>query len=249
MKDLRPLSLFRLRFALHVLIFSIGLFAPWDRMIPSISNLSTWLVLAAEVGRQGWMSFTGATVGVLVIAIGLAFAAAALRTWASAWMGYGVVGSGEMQAAGLVREGPYRRLRHPLYAGLLLHTLALAMLMPPAGAIFAVVTTTVLDGWLMVSEDRYLRGKLGGAYEAYRQEVPALVPRLVPAAEARPGAGGRRPAWGLAALSEIYFWGVTISFAGVGWRYNAFLLQRCVLVSFGAALVARALLPKQTPAA
>lgn len=244
----RQHSIFRLRFVLHVLIFAAGLFAPWDRIFPGTSNLSTWLVLAAEVGRQGWMSFTGVTVAVLVLATVLALGAAMLRTWAAAWIGYGVVGSGQMQAGELVAEGPYRRVRHPLYVGLLLHTLALAVLMQPAGAIFAVVATALLDGWLMVSEDRYLRDKLGAVYEAYRREVPAIVPRLTPAARGGPSVG-RRPSWGVAALSEIYFWGVAVSFAAAGWRYNAFLIERCVLISFGAALVARALLPKQTPTA
>lgn len=244
MFNIQQISVFRLRFALHVVIFSVGLFAPWDRIVPASSSLSTWLVLAAEVGRQGWMSFTAATVAVLVIATGLALAAAALRTWASAWMGYRVVGSGEMQARGLVSGGPYRRLRHPLYLGVLLHTVALAVLMPPAGAVFAVVATVLLDGGLMVSEDRYLRGTLGEAYAAYRREVPAIVP----AVRTRWNAAGQ-PTWGVAALSELYFWGVAISFAALGWRYNAFLIERGVVVSFGAGLVVRALLPKQTPAA
>ena len=237
------LSVFRLRFVLHVLIYGVGLFAPWGQMVPAASSLSTWLVLAAAVARQGWMSFTDATVAVLVVAIVLACAAAALRTWAAAWIGHGMVGGGEAQAKTLVTGGPYRRVRHPLYVGILLHTLALAVLMPPAGAVFAIAATALLDGWLMLSEDRYLRGRWGAAYEAYRGEVPAVLPM----GRARASVGGQ-PAWGSAAFSEVYFWAVAASFIALGWRYNAFLLQRCVLVSFGLGLVARALLPKQTPA-
>lgn len=237
-------SVFRLRFVLHVAIYGIGLFMPWNRLVPVASVLSTWLVFAAEIARQQWMSFTGATISVLVVAAALAFAAAALRTWAAAWMGHLVVGSGQMQATELVAEGPYRRMRHPLYAGILLHTMALAVLMPPVGAVFAIVAMVLLDSWLMVAEDRFLRGRLGAAYEAYRRDVPAILP----AWRARAGSASRL-AWGEAAMSEIYFWGVAISFAALGWRYNAFLLQRCVLVSFGLGLVVRALLPKRAPAA
>ncbi len=237
-------SVFRLRFVLHVLIYGLGMFAPWDRIVPAASSLSTWLVLAAAMARQQWMSFTAATVAALVVATVLACAAAALRTWAAAWMGYGVVSSGEMQAKTLVAEGPYRRMRHPLYVGILLHTLALAVLMPPAGAVFAIGATALLDAGLMRSEDGYLRGRLGAAYEAYRDEVPAVLPRM----RARARVGGQ-PAWSSAAFSEVYFWAVAASFIALGWRYNAFLLQRCVLVSFGVGLVVRALLPKETPAA
>lgn len=244
MSGSRSFSAFRLRFALHTLIYALGLFAPWGRLVPPASSLSSWLVIAAEVGRQGWMSFTGATVAVLLVATVLAVAAAGLRTWATAWIGCGVVGGAEMQAKVLVAEGPYRWMRHPLYVGVLLHTVALAVLMPPLGAVFAITATMLLDGWLMVEEDRFLRGRLGAVYEAYRREVPWVLP----AWRARKSMGGR-PAWGEAVLSEIYFWGVAISFAALGWRYNAFLLQRCVLVSFGLGLVMRAMLPKRAPAA
>jgi len=46
--------------------------------------------------------------------------------------------------------------------------------------------------------------------------------------------------WGPALLGEIYTVGVALSFAVFGWRYNAFLLTKCVLVCFGVSLVARA---------
>jgi hypothetical protein len=48
----------------------------------------------------------------------------------------------------------------------------------------------------------------------------------------------------MAVLSEIYMWGVAVSFAALGWRYNAALVTQGVLVSLGVALVARAFVPK-----
>lgn len=236
------MSASRLRFVLHVLIYALGLFAPWDRMVPAVSGLSTWLVVAAAMARQGWTTFTGATVAVLVVATVLACAAAALRTWAAAWViDHGMVRAGTVQGRTSIEEGPYRWIRHPLYVGILLHTVALAVLMPPAGAVFAIVATALLDGWLMRNEKASLRARTEAGNEAYQGEVPAM-PR------AGVGMGGRA-AWGLAVFLEVYFWGVAVSFASLGWRYNAFLLQRCVLVSFGLGLVVRALLPKEMPAA
>jgi hypothetical protein len=35
-------------------------------------------------------------------------------------------------------------------------------------------------------------------------------------------------------------WGMTTSFAVLGWRYNALLLTRCVLVWLGVSLLVRA---------
>jgi hypothetical protein len=39
-------------------------------------------------------------------------------------------------------------------------------------------------------------------------------------------------------------WGVFVSFAALGWRYNSLLIMQGVLVSLGLSLVVRAILPK-----
>jgi hypothetical protein len=45
-------------------------------------------------------------------------------------------------------------------------------------------------------------------------------------------------------FSEIYMWGVVVSFLVFGWKYNAFLIIQGVVVSLGVSLVARAFVPK-----
>jgi uncharacterized membrane protein len=50
-------------------------------------------------------------------------------------------------------------------------------------------------------------------------------------------------------LAEIMMWGVTVSFAVLGWRYNAFLLTKCVLVWLGVSLVVRAFRTQDRPTA
>ena len=94
--------------------------------------------------------------------------------------------------AQLVRAGPYAMLRHPLYAlsllamlGAGLTTLSLAITVTLLAA-FAVIYTRAAS-----SEDRFLRGAHGDAYDRYAREVRAFLPRwsayTVPAAlEVRP---------------------------------------------------------------
>jgi hypothetical protein len=55
---------------------------------------------------------------------------------------------------------------------------------------------------------------------------------------------GGKPRWVQAILGETYFWGVALSFGFAGWQYNAMLLIKCVIVSAGLSLVARALVGK-----
>jgi protein-S-isoprenylcysteine O-methyltransferase Ste14 len=112
--------------------------------------------------------------------------------------------------------------------------------MPRSGAIFSIIAIALLQIRLILAEEAFLGGKLGGAYVAYCK----MVPRLVPALRSRFPAGGRSPHWGQAFLGESYMWGVTLSFAFFGWRYNAKLLLQAVVVSFGISLVLSALVPK-----
>jgi uncharacterized SAM-binding protein YcdF (DUF218 family) len=141
----------------------------------------------------------------------------------------------------VVAAGPYRLLRNPLYLGTLLHTLALALLMPPSGAVFCIVLSGLFQLRLIAGEEAYLTSKLGELYVAYRAKVPALLPALTPRVPASP----TQPKWSQAFLGEIYFWGVFLAFVIAGWRYNAFLIIQGVLISLGVSLVARAFVPKR----
>jgi hypothetical protein len=136
----------------------------------------------------------------------------------------------------VVADGPYRYVRNPLYLGSWLNLLALALLMPASGAVFAIAMLIAFHLRLIFSEEAFLRAKLGEPYAAYCAKVPRVLPALRP----QVAASGARPRWGQAALAEIFMWGSAVSFAVLGWRYNATLLLQCVLVSLGVALVVKA---------
>jgi protein-S-isoprenylcysteine O-methyltransferase Ste14 len=77
----------------------------------------------------------------------------------------------------LVRNGPYRLVRHPVYTGLGLHF---------AGACFATGNLLLIAGTLLVTypalylrakaEERLLRERFGPAYDEYARQVGMLVP-------------------------------------------------------------------------
>ena len=226
---------FRFRYVIHVLIFVVGFVAPWNFAL-HLDQGSLWLLAAVYLARTGAFTLGSATIALLVFGIVCALMAAWLRTWGAAYIGSGVVGSSAMHGAGVVADGPYRYLRNPLYVGIFLHALALALLMPATGALVAVVLIAVFELRLALAEEPFLRAKLGEPYVAYS----ALVPRFLPAMRARVAGSGAKARWGQAVLGEVYFWGVAGSFAVAGWRYNAQLLAQCCLVSLGVSLVARA---------
>jgi protein-S-isoprenylcysteine O-methyltransferase Ste14 len=77
----------------------------------------------------------------------------------------------------LVRRGPYRVVRHPVYTGLGLHF---------AGVCLATGNVLLVVGTLLVTypafylrahaEERLLREQFGAQYENYAREVPMLLP-------------------------------------------------------------------------
>ena len=243
---------FRLRFLVHVVIYALGFIAPWNYLLNQgastadfWSGKALWLPAALQLERAGWMSLTGASNLLLAVGIFFALAAAGVRTWAAAYIGSDVVKDAGMHGSAVVADGPYRHLRNPLYAGIILHTFALALLMPASGAVFAIVAIVIEELRLIGGEEVFLEGKLGQGYLDYK----AKVPRLLPALRAKVPGSRARGAWGMAVLGEAYFWGVAIAFGSVGNRYNAQLVTQGVVIALGVSLIARAFVPKVKEAA
>ena len=241
---------YRFRFLLHALIYTLGFAAPWNyafHLDPTGPNAHLWGTLAVQLSRLGAGDIATAFHALLVIGIAVAIAGAWLRTWGSSYLGANIVQSGAMHTAeaapatGLLQDGPFRHMRNPLYLGTFLHTLALALLMPVSGAVFAIVLIGVLQVRLILAEEAYLGAQLAAPYAAYC----ALVPRVLPSLRPRIAGTGLRPSWGQAVLGEIYMWGVAGSFAIAGWRYDASLLVKCVIVSLGVSLVTQAFAPQK----
>ena len=231
---------FRFRFFILAVIYFLGFVAPWNYWL-HLDSIRTWQLLAAWPARSGWISFSTATVVVLLLGIVWSLKGAFLRTWGTAYLSPSVVHDHAMHGEGVIAAGPYRYVRNPLYLGNFLHTLALALLMPPSGAIFCVIAIIFFQLRLIAAEESFLTAKLGEPYLAYCAKVPRLFPALTP----RVPASTLQPKWPLAFLGEIYIWGVVITFAILGWRYNSILLIKGVLVSLGVSLIVRAFLPKR----
>jgi protein-S-isoprenylcysteine O-methyltransferase Ste14 len=230
---------FRLRFWIFMIIYTLGFVAPWNWALHLDGrgpNAHTWGLLAVNLSKIGALRIDSAFNVVLVVAIVCAFAGAWLRTWASAYIGADVMLDHNLRGDAVVADGPYRWMRNPLYLGTMLNTLALAILIPASGAVFMIVMVGVFQARLILTEESFLRARIGEAYAEYCRRVPRIVPALRP----RVPASGARGRWLEAALAEIFQWGVAGSFAVVGWRYNAGLLLQCVLVSLGVSLVVRA---------
>jgi protein-S-isoprenylcysteine O-methyltransferase Ste14 len=79
----------------------------------------------------------------------------------------------------LIRTGPYSRVRHPIYTGLLFGVAGTAFIMgEPLGLIALILILVVSLGKIRL-EEKYLEEEFGEDYARYKKEVPALIPFLV----------------------------------------------------------------------
>ena len=230
---------YRLRFPLHALIFVVGFWPFWEPWL-GLTTKSTWLILSASLARQGWLGFQVATQALLIVAILFAALGAWMRTWGSAYVGASIVNSPSMHGVAMLADGPYRRTRNPLYLGTLLHTVGVALLMAPAGAIFTIAAIWILQVRLALAEEPFLEARFGQAYLQYRDRVP----QFLPATKAQVPSAGVSARWGQAVLGESYMIGVVITLAGFGWNFNAQPLLKGILISLGVSLVLQAILPR-----
>lgn len=234
---------FRLRMWIMVAVIVLGFWAPWIEGLGIGERMSTLAWLPMELSRMGVASF--ATASALVIVLGALVAAVGMifRIWGSAYLGYSTVHHAEMQAGGMMADGPYRYVRNPLYLGGWCMMAAMALLMPPTGALFAMVLLTVFLLRLILGEEAFLSGQLGEPYREYLRTTPRLIPRLRGALPA----AGDKPQWLTAVLGELNPIGVFITLAVLSWSYDHMLMMKGILISFGVSMVVRAVM-KRDPA-
>jgi len=138
------------------LVFGRNTAVPWLR-IPLFqpSALSDWL-------------------GVALTAAGIGFAVWARLYLGGNWSGAVTVKVGHE----LVRTGPYRFVRHPIYTGLILALLGTALVRAQVRGLVAVVLIYV--GFKIKSkiEERLMVATFGSAYDEYRRSTGAIIPKL-----------------------------------------------------------------------
>jgi protein-S-isoprenylcysteine O-methyltransferase Ste14 len=139
--------------------FVIALFAP--RFAPAL-----------DLGGPTWIP---ATIGLILVAVGIA-----LRAWAILTLGTSFSRAVRVEPdQPVVTNGPYRFARHPSYTGLLLAFTGIGVIVWNALSIaaLALVPTIGLVIRILV-EERALRSTLGSRYEDYARGRPRLIPGI-----------------------------------------------------------------------
>jgi len=146
-----------------------------QKVIQSIATVA-FLALVLVPGRDrrfGWSNVDPVIVVLanvlVVVGLGVVFFVFRENSYTSA-----IIAVGEGQK--VVSTGPYRFVRHPMYAGALLMIFAMPLALGSlVGEVFAVLMLATIV-WRLLDEERYLDDELAG-YRDYRQKTRY---RLVP---------------------------------------------------------------------
>ncbi len=140
--------------------------------------LGAWLLFVQTTGFA-WMDGTvvAQTAVVEWMGFGITLAGVAFAIWARVTLGAnwsGVVAVKEEHR--LVRRGPYRIVRHPIYTGILTGLAGTAL---ARGSLHSILALPVcgFGFWLKsLTEERFMVEQFGEEYMGYRHAVRALVP-------------------------------------------------------------------------
>jgi protein-S-isoprenylcysteine O-methyltransferase Ste14 len=115
-------------------------------------------------------------IGTVVLLAGLLFTIAARRHLGGNWSGAVTL----KQDHTLIRSGPYRFVRHPIYTGLLLAIFGSGVIaLGEWRGLVALALVTVAFLRKIQIEERFMQEQFGDGYTRYRQEVAALIPGVV----------------------------------------------------------------------
>lgn len=167
--------------------------------------------------------------------------AALLRTWASSYLNAGVVYASELKSASLVADGPYRRVRNPLYFANALMSIAVGSMMSRSGLVLVVIAMIVFCYRLIFREEAELSASQGESYREYCRAVPRLWPALKP----RVSASGRRPDWKAGFQAEAWYWGFAVAILAFAITLKLTVFFVVMAVSFGLFWVSSAKLAKK----
>jgi protein-S-isoprenylcysteine O-methyltransferase Ste14 len=125
--------------------------------------------LSMRVISGGWTRYWCA---VALVVVGLGFAAWARMALGTNWSGWVTV----KVEHELVRRGPYRRIRHPIYSGVLLAILGTGLAAGQVRGLLAFAIACVALWLKSRMEERWMQQEFGEQYAAYRASSWALIP-------------------------------------------------------------------------
>ncbi|MEO7971460.1 MAG: isoprenylcysteine carboxylmethyltransferase family protein [bacterium] len=131
--------------------------------------------LSPIVAGIKWLELVAA-ISAIVAAIGsVLLIMSAVKTLGKEWS----ITARMVQDHKLATKGPYARVRHPIYTGMLGMLVATGLAISHWIVLVAAIVVFALGTWIRVRiEERLLRETFGPQFAEYARRVPAVIPRI-----------------------------------------------------------------------
>jgi protein-S-isoprenylcysteine O-methyltransferase Ste14 len=117
---------------------------------------------------RSWMSWSS----IALTALGFAF-----TIWARAYLGSNWSGNVTIKVGHeLIRTGPYRLVRHPIYTGIIIATLGTALAYDQWRGVVALPILWLAFTVKRLKEEKFMRQTFGTQYDDYVRSTGAIVP-------------------------------------------------------------------------
>jgi protein-S-isoprenylcysteine O-methyltransferase Ste14 len=144
--------------------------------------------------------------GTVIVTLG-----ALIRSWAESYLHSSIVHDPALHGEQIIADGPYRRVRNPLYLGTLLLAVGVGFLASRSGFLVISIGMFLIVYRLVRHEEATLLQSQGESYRRYCGSVPRFLPSLTPrllASSAKPnwrdGFTGELPMWADAAAMLVF---------------------------------------------
>ena len=150
-------------------------------MVPTLLGAWTFFADRRALVRIGlWWPAIPEIVWLMWLGAAMTFGGLLFAIWARLYLGKNWSGLVQVkQDHELIRSGPYRFVRHPIYSGILLALVGTAFCKRNLWGFVGVVLVW-LGLWIKSRlEERFMVATFGERYDEYRRTTGALVPRLL----------------------------------------------------------------------
>jgi len=154
---------------------------PWQRLEHVIPLVFGFMLIYNHVFAWGWLgtrivsqNSIVAAVGLLLTAGGLVFAVWARIALGANWSGTVTIKSGH----NLIRRGPYRWIRHPIYTGLLGSFVGTVLLQGEVRSILGLVLILAALYRKAKREERFLSEEFGEGFAEHAKHTGMFLPRF-----------------------------------------------------------------------
>ena len=143
------------------------------------ADLLSGLALVVAGVALAWLIYQRHLFASNVVLVAIQVGAALLMIWARVTFGRrSFHATASTTQGGLVTSGPYRYVRHPIYASILYFAWAGQVQAPTVASLAAVAVLTLALGMRMVLEERALMAAYP-EYGAYSKQVKRVIPFIV----------------------------------------------------------------------